>query len=142
MQNPYYPVGSHSKPPKRAAEDETVGWAHRLNGYEFEQTPGGREGQGSLVCCSPRGPKESDTTERLNSNHRNKRSEEMSNRKREKSRSHRSSEDKPQGTACPLRKVVISRALHTHWLLATLIYNAVHLSVLFPEHFHDPQRQP
>ena len=47
-------------------EDEMVGWHHRLNGHEFEQTLGDGEGQGSLVCCSPRGRKESDTTERLN----------------------------------------------------------------------------
>ena len=41
---------------KRVAEDETVGWHHRfISGYEFEQTPGDGEGQGSLVCCSPRG---------------------------------------------------------------------------------------
>ena len=49
-------------------EDEMVGWHHRLNGHEFEQAPGnseGQEGQGSLVCCSPWGLKESDTTERL-----------------------------------------------------------------------------
>ena len=44
----------------------TVGWHHRLNGHEFEQTLGDGEGQGSLVCCSPWGGKESDTTERLN----------------------------------------------------------------------------
>ena len=36
---------------------------HRLvNGHEFEQTPGDGEGQGSLVCCRPRGHKESGTT--------------------------------------------------------------------------------
>ena len=29
-------------------EDEMVGWHHCLNGHEFEQTPGDREGQGSL----------------------------------------------------------------------------------------------
>ena len=41
-----------------------VGWHHRLNGYdEFEQTLGDSEGQGSLVCCSPWGHKELDTTE-------------------------------------------------------------------------------
>ena len=39
---------------------------HQLNVHEFEQTPGNREGQGSLMCCSPRGHKESDTTELLN----------------------------------------------------------------------------
>ena len=49
-------------------EDETVGWHHRLNGLEFEQVPGDGGGQGSLVCCSPWGCKESDTTERLNNN--------------------------------------------------------------------------
>ena len=38
---------------KRVTEDEIVAWHHRLNGHEFEQTPGESEGQGSLVCCSP-----------------------------------------------------------------------------------------
>ena len=47
-------------------EDEMAGWCHRLNGHEFEQIRGDGEGQGSLVCCDPRGCKESDTTERLN----------------------------------------------------------------------------
>ena len=42
------------------------GWHHELNGHEFEQHPGGGEPQGSLVCCSPRGLKESDTAEQLN----------------------------------------------------------------------------
>ena len=46
-------------------EDEMVGWHHRLDGHEFEQTLGDNEGQGSLVCCSPWGCKESDTTEQL-----------------------------------------------------------------------------
>ena len=35
---------------------------------EFEQTPGDGEGRGSLANCSPRGHKEVDTTEPLNSN--------------------------------------------------------------------------
>ena len=48
------------------AEDEMVGWHHQLDGYEFEQGRGVGDGQGSLVCCSPWGPKESDMTERLN----------------------------------------------------------------------------
>ena len=43
-----------------------VGWHHQLNRHEFEQTPGYSEGQGSLVCCSPKGCKEPDTTEQLN----------------------------------------------------------------------------
>ena len=29
-------------------EDEIVGWHHRLNGHEFEQTPRDNGGQGSL----------------------------------------------------------------------------------------------
>ena len=45
-----------------------VGWHHLLNGHEFEQALGDGEGQGSLVCCSPKGHKESDMTERLNNN--------------------------------------------------------------------------
>ena len=49
-------------------EDEVVGWHHRLDGHEFEQTLRYGEGQGSLVCCSPWGPEESDKTEGLNSN--------------------------------------------------------------------------
>ena len=48
------------------AEDEMVGWHHQLNGHEFEATLVDGEGQGSLVCCSPWGCKESDVTERLN----------------------------------------------------------------------------
>ena len=42
---------------KRTTEDEMVGWHHRLDGHEFEQAPGDGEEQGSLVCCSPWGPK-------------------------------------------------------------------------------------
>ena len=49
-------------------EDEMVGWHHQLNGYEFEQTPGDSEGQGTLACCSPWSHKESDMTEQLNNN--------------------------------------------------------------------------
>ena len=43
-------------------KDEMVGWPHRLNEHEFEQTPGDSEGQGSLACYSPWGCKESDMT--------------------------------------------------------------------------------
>ena len=51
---------------KGMTEDEMVGWHHRLNGHEFEQTPGDNERQGSLACCSPWGYKESDMTDQLN----------------------------------------------------------------------------
>ena len=44
-------------------ENEMVGWNHQLNGCEFEQTLGDGEGHRSLMCCSPWGHKESDTTE-------------------------------------------------------------------------------
>ena len=44
-------------------EDEMVGWHHRLNAHEFEQTLGDSEEQGSLVCCSPQNHKESNMTE-------------------------------------------------------------------------------
>ena len=48
-------------------EDEMVGWHHQLNGHEFEQAQGDSEGQGSLLCCSPWGCNELDTSEQLNS---------------------------------------------------------------------------
>ena len=51
---------------KGMIEDEMVGPHQRLNGHEFESTPGVGDGQGGLVCCSPWGRKESDTTESLN----------------------------------------------------------------------------
>ena len=45
-----------------STEDEVVGWHHRLDGHEFEQTPGDGKGQGSLVYCSQWDRKESDVT--------------------------------------------------------------------------------
>ena len=42
---------------KRATEDEVVGWHHRLNRHEFEQTQGDSEGQENLACCSSWGRK-------------------------------------------------------------------------------------
>ena len=53
---------------KGATEDEMVGWHHWLTGNEFEQTQKDSKGEGSLVCCSPWGHKELDTTEWLNKN--------------------------------------------------------------------------
>ena len=43
-----------------------VGRHHRCHGHGFEQALGVGDGQGSLVCYSPWGRKESDTAERLN----------------------------------------------------------------------------
>ena len=51
---------------KGTKEDEITGWHHWLNGHTFEYAPGVGDGQGGLVCCSPWGRKELDTTERLN----------------------------------------------------------------------------
>ena len=36
---------------KGVTKDETVGWHHRLNGHEFQQTPGDSKGRGILVYC-------------------------------------------------------------------------------------------
>ena len=38
---------------KGTTEDKMVGWHHRLNGQELEQTLGDSEDQGSLTCCCP-----------------------------------------------------------------------------------------
>ena len=63
-------AGKDWKQKKGMTEDEMVGWHLWPNGHEFEQVLGDGEGQGSLVCCSPWGCKESDLTERLNDNHK------------------------------------------------------------------------
>ena len=42
---------------RRGRQDEMVEWHHRLNGHEFEQSPGVGDGQGSLACYSSWGPK-------------------------------------------------------------------------------------
>ena len=47
---------------KGTTEDEMVGWHHWLDGHEFEQSLGTGDGQGSLACYSPWGPRESATT--------------------------------------------------------------------------------
>ena len=44
---------------------EMVGWHHRLDGPEFEKTPGDSEAQGSLGSLT-----ESDMTKQLNDNNR------------------------------------------------------------------------
>ena len=56
-------AGKDWRQQKGMTEAEMVGWQ---NGHAFERAPEFCNGQGSLVCCSPRGPKESDTTEQLN----------------------------------------------------------------------------
>ena len=48
------------------AEGKMIEWQHRINEFEFGQTLGDGEGQGSLGCYSPWGHKELDMTERLN----------------------------------------------------------------------------
>ena len=51
---------------KGMTEDEMVRSYRWLNGHEYEQALGVGDGQGNLVCCSPWGWEESDTTEQLN----------------------------------------------------------------------------
>ena len=48
---------------KKMAEDKMVGWHHRLDVNEFEQTAGDGGGQGNLICYSLWGLKELDMTE-------------------------------------------------------------------------------
>ena len=45
---------------KGMTEDEMVGWHHRVDGHEFEQTLRVGNEHGSLECCSPWGCKESE----------------------------------------------------------------------------------
>ena len=40
---------------RRRRGQQKVRWLGGINRHEFEQTPEDSEGQGSLVCCSPRG---------------------------------------------------------------------------------------
>ena len=58
--------GKDLRQEKGMTEDEIVGWHQQLDGHESEQAPGVGDGQGGRVCRSPRGHKESDTTEQLN----------------------------------------------------------------------------
>ena len=51
---------------KGTTEDEMVRWHHWRYGHEFEWALGVGDGQGGLVCCSPWGCKELDTTVWLN----------------------------------------------------------------------------
>ena len=54
---------------EKCTTEEMVGWYHQLNEFEFDQTPGDNEGQGSLGYHSPWGCKELDTAEQLNKYH-------------------------------------------------------------------------
>ena len=51
---------------KGTTEDEMAEWHHRLDGHEFEWTPGVDDGQGGLACCDSWGHKELNMTEWLN----------------------------------------------------------------------------
>ena len=61
-------AGKDWRQEKGMTKDEMVGWHHWLKEHVFERTPGGGDGQRSLVCSSPWGLKESDTTSGLNNN--------------------------------------------------------------------------
>ena len=58
-------AGKDSGQEKGTTEDEMVGWQHRLDGHEFEYTPGVGDGLGGLACCRPWGHKELHITELL-----------------------------------------------------------------------------
>ena len=45
---------------KGSPHSQRVGWHHRIDGHECEQTLGVGDGQGGLACCSPWGLKELD----------------------------------------------------------------------------------
>ena len=56
-------IGRRSRQEEKGmTEDEMVGWHHRLNEHQFDQTLGVGDGQGSLACCGPLDREESDTT--------------------------------------------------------------------------------
>ena len=59
-------LGDWGQEEKGTTEDEMAGWHHRLDGCEFEWTPGVGDGQGGLACCDSWGRKESDMTQWLN----------------------------------------------------------------------------
>ena len=61
-------LGKTRQEEKGITEDEMVGWHHRPNGHEFEQTPGESEGQGRLSFCIPWGHKEPVMSYQLNNN--------------------------------------------------------------------------
>ena len=61
-------LGDWRQEEKGITEDEVAGWHHWLNGHECEQSLQDSGWQGKLVCCSPWGCKESDTSEQLNNN--------------------------------------------------------------------------
>ena len=44
-------LGGLGQEEKGMTEDEMAGWHHRLDGHEFEWTPGVGDGQGGLACC-------------------------------------------------------------------------------------------
>ena len=57
--------GKRRRGQQRMRSLDGITWK-RSDGHESGQTLGDSEGQRSLVCCSPRGHKESDMTEQLN----------------------------------------------------------------------------
>ena len=60
---------------RRRRQDKMVGWHHRFNGHEFEQTPGDSKGRGSLARRRPWECRVGTQLKRLNNNN-----EELMNR--------------------------------------------------------------
>ena len=48
-------IAAYCQEEKGTTECERVGWHHRLNEHEFEQTQRASEGQGGLACYNPWG---------------------------------------------------------------------------------------
>ena len=63
--SPNIPPKDWRQEEKGTTEDEMFGCHYQLDGHEFEKALGVGDGQGSMVCSSPWGHKELDTTERL-----------------------------------------------------------------------------
>ena len=59
-------IGKDPDAGRDCRQDEIARWHHRLDGLEFEWTPGVGDGQGGLECCDSWGRKELDMMKRLN----------------------------------------------------------------------------
>ena len=101
---------------KGMTEDEMVGWYHWFYGHEFEYALRVGDEQGSLVCCSPWGHKESDMTERLNCTELNWTSCPLYKEKRKKHLLHVVQEHRASG-----RNTIHPSSLHQHVMYLLLI---------------------
>ena len=118
-----------------------AGWHHRLDGREFEWTPGVGDGQGGLACCDLWGHKESDMTEWLNWTELNVHFP-ISSHRTASSTGTQSASKIPQVTyyqnVCPCRTWV-SRHQHAISVSCCLLYDAIVLmffKTIFPSLYY------